>query len=337
MYVVVGETLSRSRRMCLVKPLSSFKLRMLLAALITSSVCLVSYHNKAALTPIIAPFRQDPSRPPSSLSFPKKIWYKLGPKGLTPQTLEWADSCSTQNPNFTMEFLTDTSAEEYVKTHFSYRPDIVETYISLRVPILKADLLRYLLLLSEGGIWNDLDVSCEKIPIHDWVPEQFKHETNLVVGWEFDVGWGYEFRRQFTSWTVMAKPGCQHLQMVVDDIVRAVNSTKEKHNLTSISDLQLSMVGDVVDYTGPRRLTAGVLKSLSKQLGKKVDEKKVSTLLSPKLIADVLILPGYAFASSANNYTSVKWPNGTDFVPGPPLVTHHYLGSWKNAYGGEVV
>ncbi|KKZ62161.1 hypothetical protein EMCG_00476 [[Emmonsia] crescens] len=314
--------------MFLTKRLSLFKLR-ILAALVISAVCLVSYHNEAVLAP--TPFGLPSSRP-----FPKKIWYKLGPRGITAKVREWTDSCLSKNPTFTREFLTDASADLYVKTHFYHRPDIVETYLSLPIPILKADLLRYLLLFAEGGIWNDLDVSCEDTPIHDWVPEQFKHDTNLLVGLEFDMGWRHDIFRQFASWIIMARPGSRHLQTVIDDILDAVKTTKEKHNLTSTLELQLGMVGDVVDYTGPRRLTRGVFKSLSEQLGEIVDGRNVSNLLSPKLIGDVLILPGYAFALSVNRYNGVKWPNGTDFVPGPSLVTHHYAGSWKNAYGGEI-
>ncbi|KLJ10095.1 hypothetical protein EMPG_09907 [Blastomyces silverae] len=322
--------------MFLIKQFPLFRLRVL-AALIIGAACFVLYFQRAAVVIAVVSYWQLPDETPSSFFIPKKIWYKLGPRGISPEIRNWTDSCSSKNPTFTREFLTDASADEYVKTHFSHLPDLVETYLALPVPILKADLLRYLLLLVEGGIWSDLDVSCEDTSIYEWIPEQFRQHAKLVVGLEFDVGWDGDFPRQFASWAVLARPGSPHLQMVVDDILNEIKATKENYNLTSTSELQLEMVGDVVDYTGPRRLTVGVLKSLSEQLGEIVDTRNISLLLSPKLIEDVLILPGYAFALSANQYDDAKWPNGTDFVPGPPLVTHHYAGSWKNSYGGEVV
>jgi alpha 1,6-mannosyltransferase len=82
--------------------------------------------------------------------------------------------------------MTDLSADMYVKETFKFRPDIIETYLALLIPILKVDLLRYLLLylllLAEGGIWSDLDVSCEDVPIRDWIIEQYRKDASLVVG-----------------------------------------------------------------------------------------------------------------------------------------------------------
>lgn len=140
-----------------------------------------------------------PAQTPSVTAIPPKLWYKLGPNGLSDQTREWVDSCVGKNPDYRSEFLTDDSGDIYVKENFAFRPDIVETYLALPFPILKADLLRYLLLLAEGRIWNDLDISCEETPIHEWIPTQYKNDANLVVGWEFDVGWGDTFVRQFAS------------------------------------------------------------------------------------------------------------------------------------------
>lgn len=40
---------------------------------------------------------------------PKKIWYKLGPKGLSEQAKEWTSSCIDQNPDYEYEFLTVSS------------------------------------------------------------------------------------------------------------------------------------------------------------------------------------------------------------------------------------
>jgi mannosyltransferase OCH1-like enzyme len=222
--------------------------------------------------------------------------------------------------------MTDHSADIYVEETFKHNPDIVEAYLALTIPILKADLLRYLLLFAEGGIWSDLDVSCEDCPIHDWIPAQYKKDANLVVGWEFDVGLGDNFMRQFASWILMAKPGSPHMAMVVDDILDALRRTAEEHNVT-IAGLELDMIGDVVDFMGPRRLTKSVLKSLDLILNDTTADRNISCLLEPKLVGDVLVLPGYAFANSSDTYQE---------SPGPVLVTHHYAGTWKNEYGREL-
>jgi alpha 1,6-mannosyltransferase len=222
--------------------------------------------------------------------------------------------------------MTDTTGDEYVQEHFSHRPDIVDLYLGLAVPILKADLLRYLLLFAEGGIWADLDVSCGDVPIREWIPETLRAKAGLVVGWEFDVGWGENIVRQFESWTIMAAPGSAHLLMVINDIVDAIRGRMEVHGVP-VEELTMEMAGNVIDLTGPRRLTRSVLKSLGLARNETVDVKSISHLLEPVLVEDVLILPGYSFASTANVYANKT---------GPALVTHHYAGSWKNENGAEV-
>ncbi|KAJ5963868.1 uncharacterized protein N7479_003744 [Penicillium vulpinum] len=272
----------------------------------------------------------DPSREGLQLAsplIPEKIWYKVGPKGLNDQSHEWMDDCLHKNPAHSARIMTDLTGDQFVSQKFDYRPDIVEAYLALTVPILKADFLRYLLLFAEGGIWSDLDVSCGDVPIREWIPETMRAKAGLVVGWEFDVGWGDSFIRQFESWMIMAAPGSPHMLMVIDDIMHAIHQKTEEYGVP-VSELTLDMTGDVIDFTGPRRLTRGILKSLELARNEVVDMASISNLLEPVLIEDVLILPGYSFAATSNNY-------GNE-TTGPSLVQHHYAGSWKNHNGGEM-
>lgn len=266
---------------------------------------------------------------PVPTTIPKQTWYKLGPKGLSDENREWTGSCIDKNPTYHPEFITDNSGDEYVARTFASRPDLVESYMNLTVPILKADLLRYLLLYSEGGIWFDLDVSCEDVPIDEWIPPEFDGLAGLVLGWEFDVGWGDKLFRQFASWTMMAKPGLPHIWMVVEDILEGIRASTAEHQV-SVAGLTLPMVGDVVDFTGPRRLTRSVVKSLEQTLNTTIDHDSIFNLLEPKLVGDLLIMPGYAFAASSNTYEDED-----ETRLGPALVTHHYAGTWKNDHGGE--
>jgi alpha 1,6-mannosyltransferase len=266
--------------------------------------------------------------PVTTTTIPEKIWYKLGPRGLSDECRAWTDTCITKNPSYQVEFLTDESGDAYVRDNFASRPDIIKTYLALSIPILKADMLRYLLLYHQGGIWNDLDISCGDVPMGDWVSPEYKNDSSVVVGLEFDVGWGTAFTRQFASWTVMAKPGSQHLIKVIDDILASIDQ-KAKENNVSVSELGFDMIGDVVDLTGPRRMTRSLLESVGTMLGETIDERNISLVLEPRLIGDVLVLPGYSFGAGSNRYEEGQ-------VIGPPLVTHHYAGTWKNQHGGEV-
>lgn len=268
------------------------------------------------------------SRPNDAI--PKKVWYKLGPKGKNDDIREWTGSCISQNPDYRFQFMTDASADAYVEETFSSsRPDIVEVYLNLSIPILKADLLRYLLLYAEGGIWSDLDVSCEGVPMDEWVPAEYKQNASLVVGWEFDYGWDQTYFHEFASWTILSKPGVNHMLMVIDDIVESIHTARTQHKV-SIQDLTPPMVGDIVDFTGPRRLTRSILKSLEVTLGRAIERQEIENIKQPTLVDNVLILPGHAFADATNDFSN---DGGR---PGPVLVTHHYAGSWKNEHGGEL-
>ncbi|ROT39588.1 hypothetical protein SODALDRAFT_377529 [Sodiomyces alkalinus F11] len=270
------------------------------------------------------PFVPPAEQPLSGI--PKKLWYKLGPKGLNEKTQAWTDSCIKNNTDYEAVFLNDSAADTYViRTFGESDPDLVDLYLNLTVPIFKADILRYLLLFAEGGVYCDLDVSCHA-PIDDWIPGDLKAQTAVVVGWEFDGGYGDNILRQFATWTMMAKPRSPHLWRVVEDIVRFFHEKMREHDVPP-QGLTLQMIGDVVDGTGPRRVTRNLVKVFEEQFNTTLPE--IRRLEQPRLVGDVLVLPGHSFAASMNKYPGMK------VVP-PPLVIHHYAGSWKNENGGEV-
>lgn len=112
--------------------------------------------------------------------------------------------------------------------------------------------------------------------------------------------------------------------MVINGIVEGMRKKTEEHNV-SVPDL---IIGNIVDFTGPRRLTTGVFKSSEVTLNHATDIKSISNLTEPRLISDVLILLGYSFAASMNHYEENQG--------GKSLVIHHYAGSWKNEHLGEL-
>ncbi|ROW12772.1 hypothetical protein VMCG_00414 [Cytospora schulzeri] len=260
---------------------------------------------------------------------PKKIWYKLGPRGLSNDAREWAEGCMARNPGYTAGYMTDENTDDWVREAFHRRPDIVQSYLNLTVPILKADFLRYLLLFQEGGLWYDLDVECGEVPIDDWIPAEIKPKVNLVVGWEFDAGLSQDVSHQLASWTIMARPGSPHMMTLINDMVRTIHEETNEHSVP-ISGLKLHMLPDVVDFSGPARLTRSVFKSLEQTLGRDVDRRDVQGILEPTLLGDVLFMPGWAFAATQGGY-----PEEDRDRIGPRLVIHHYAGSWKNTEGGE--
>lgn len=254
---------------------------------------------------------------------PDKVWHSAKFDNLTDNQRGWIGSWTKTNPYCRQELLTDRSAEAFVRARFhKTRPDIVEVYEALPIAILRADLFRYLVVLAEGGIWGDLDVTCEK-DVAEWVPLEYRNSTiDMIVGLEFDMPWrgpGKPIASQFCNWVFVGQKSSRNLQAVVDAVVAKLKEIALANNV-AIAGLTLEMLSDVVDVTGPKMMTIAILDSLSKFLGRPVDDRDFAGTKQPKLVGDVLIMPGNSFAANQNNHPTDQ---------GDILVTHNYEGSWK--------
>ncbi|KHN93889.1 Glycosyltransferase, DXD sugar-binding motif protein [Metarhizium album ARSEF 1941] len=267
-----------------------------------------------------------PGAPGTIPGVPGKVWHAANDDNFTGEQRDVMDSWLRKNPGFRHELLTTRQADNYVIANYNHtRPDIVALFTVLPIAILRADLLRYLILLSEGGIWSDLDVTCE-VDVGHWLPADMhaaRPEISLIVGLEFDAPAPAAEERpvhsQFASWVLAARAGSPHLQHVVDAVVEGLYDIA-RENEVGPSGITLDMISDVIDVTGPKKMTLAVLQSLSRMLGRTVDDRDVAGLRRPRLVGDVLVMPGAAFAAQQNHYPTDQ---------GEPLVTHHYAGSWK--------
>jgi hypothetical protein len=90
--------------------------------------------------------------------FPEKIWqtWKVDPLSLEPRELARAQSWLHKNPGYRYEVLTDSNDVHYVETRYGpfglNRPDIVYIYRQITAKIVRADMLRYLVMYAEGGV-----------------------------------------------------------------------------------------------------------------------------------------------------------------------------------------
>lgn len=265
-----------------------------------------------------------PTAPGTIPGIPGKVWQSAKDRIFTKDEQTIIDSWLEKNPSFRYELLTDQSADNYVITRYNEtRPDIVTLYTGLSIPILKADLLRYLILLSDGGIWSDIDVTCE-VDVGHWLPADMYRtapDISLVVGLEFDIAADgpRPVYSQLTNWVFAARPGSPHLLYVVNSIVKGLYDIAEENSVQP-SGITLDMISDVVDVTGPKIMTLGIVESLGQLLGRTVDDRDIAGNKKPHLVGDVLVMPGAAFAALQNGFPK-------DQVE--PLVSHHYAGSWK--------
>ncbi|EKV19226.1 Glycosyltransferase, DXD sugar-binding region [Penicillium digitatum] len=256
---------------------------------------------------------------------PDKVWHSAKTDDISENQRTWVNSWSSTTPECRQELLTDRSGEAFVRAYYQEtRPDIVEAIETLSIPILRADLLRYLIVFAEGGYWSDLDVTLEK-PLSDWVPIEYKDQNiDLIVGLEFDFAYRgpeAEVASQFCNWVFAAQPSSRNLLVVVNAVVNKLKEIAKTNNV-SLSGITLEMLKDVVNVTGPKIMTIAILESLGQLLNRTVDDRDFSGIKHPKLVGDVLIMPGVSFAAAQNGFPVDQ---------GDALVTHHYEGSWKQA------
>ncbi len=90
----------------------------------------------------------------SETYWPNKIWqtWKFSITDLSEEDSTRVRTWLDHNPNYRHELLTDASAEAFVHLHFDREPLIKDTFFALTDKILRADFLRYLVLLGEGGV-----------------------------------------------------------------------------------------------------------------------------------------------------------------------------------------
>ena len=105
--------------------------------------------------------------------FPRKIWQtsKASAAGLEDQDRKAIQSWLKINQKHRYEIITQYSGEGYVRDKFSHRPDVIEVFTDLQDPILRADFIRYLVLLGDGGVYSDLDV-CPNILANLLLPQK---------------------------------------------------------------------------------------------------------------------------------------------------------------------
>ena len=267
------------------------------------------------------------SAPPRYTPFPRKIWQtaKSGPAGLDDIDRTALRTWSKLNQKWRYEAVTQYGAESYVRERFVHRPDLVEAFTDLQDPILRADFVRYLVLLGDGGVYSDLDTRALK-PIDDWVPAEHRRAASVVVGVEYDkleggrwADWTLDL--QFATWAILAKPGHPLLELTVQKVIDGLHRLAIKQD-TTVAGVRPSFQ-EVLDTTGPALFTNAVFEQLSEATATNFTWMNVTDLKAPRLVDDILILPITAFGCGQQHSNS---GSPEDDVA---LVQHLFKGSWK--------
>ena len=266
---------------------------------------------------------------PASLEpIPQQIWQVFFNYSPFERLTESVDSWVSSNLGFTYTLISDEGANQFVERHYHDRPKILHTFLDLKLEVFRADLLRYMLLESEGGYYSDVDTTVRK-PIAEWIPSQFRAQTRAIVGIEYDQldneapSHGFEERISLCQWTLVASKGHPMFRAVVEDVVDRLNELALQQGVT-VAEVQIDDP-HVISITGTTVFTHTVMKFLSAAVGDEVTYKNLTGLKQPRLFGDILIMPVDAFATGQPH-------SGTSPTEEGALVRHQWKMSWRSDY-----
>ena len=220
------------------------------------------------------------------------------------------------NPGYQHKLLTDDLIAGYVRDHFhASNPDIEESFLQAKDFVLQLDLIKYMVLWAEGGVYSDLDVACVQ-PSSQWVPPQYIDKAGIVLGVQMEQKAGPDGNAkdsfQLADWTIMSKPNQPFLWFLYQRLTENIKHLAAEQIVPGPN----SRPYNIFDVTGRNALTQAFLAYATSVTATKVTGNNFTKVAEPTLFGEILVLPVQAFASPHQN--------------GKEVVHHYEAGSWKS-------
>ena len=189
-------------------------------------------------------------------------------------------------------------AYAFALKHYANRREILKPFLSLRVPVVRSHLLRYMLLEAEGGISSNLHTTA-MMPIKEWIPLDLKSKVHAVVGLEYEQRDGGAYpgmegpQLRFRQEIMAASRGHPLMSRMVADIVHALQALAVA-NRETVAEVQPS-AEEALQFSGPSVWTRAVLKTLSEVTGTEMDYRNFTGMKAPRVFGDVMVLPVDSF------------------------------------------
>ncbi|KAK9370666.1 hypothetical protein V1509DRAFT_651463 [Lipomyces kononenkoae] len=265
--------------------------------------------------------------------WPKKVFQTT--KKVDKKYMEAVSSWSKLNPEYQHVLVDDVTAQDFVESAFINVPQVVQLYNSFPNPVLKADLLRYLLLYLYGGVYADIDVYCRK-PIAEWLPENFwKSDADVVVGVEIDEPYAMEESQKVQGWhrpygfaqfTIVSKPFARPVRTAIVRVVAHAHHLAKLKNKASPALLSKYSAEDIYEISGPGVWTDALIDSMNYKR-KDISWEQFYGMTEPKTFPTeggaVITLPVQYFGNGQ------KHSNAGDYSHPQACVSHLFTKGWK--------
>jgi inositol phosphorylceramide mannosyltransferase catalytic subunit len=186
----------------------------------------------------------------TTLAIPKQIWQTYRHHELPPKALKCQNSWKMKNPEYEYHFMDDQEIENYIRQNWD--EDTLNFFKSCPVGAMKADLWRYLIVATEGGVYSDIDTKC-KVPISKWsskINNLVKQEHQFIISLEKGC------KEAFCQWTFAASKNHPALKHICQHVVQ---NWKTK-------GIDLDNPHFVHQTTGPTIWTSGIASYLGEPL-----------------------------------------------------------------------
>lgn len=182
---------------------------------------------------------------PLTSKIPLIIWQTYKSKTLPLPAIEVQQSWIQLNPEFTCYLFDDADIERYIQQKWS--SDFLDLFHALPLGAMKADLWRYLILATEGGVYTDIDSICLQ-PIREWPVKGSSSNFHFLL---LDLDNNQE---QFCQWTLACTPQHPAMQYICHYVLKKW----KKEGFPKNKDRTLN----VLAATGPAIFTSALISYL---------------------------------------------------------------------------
>lgn len=147
---------------------------------------------------------------------PKIIWQTYAddwedlPEYIKLDCLNWKEL----NPDWDYRYFNDKDCADFIKKHF---PNYFNIYKKIKIPYIRADFWRYLVLYKFGGVYADIDTSLAE-PLDFWLETDSGYQ--FITFDHNDEKYGYSYE----NWFMAMEPGNIYVKTFIDAMLNGIFS-----------------------------------------------------------------------------------------------------------------
>jgi hypothetical protein len=186
--------------------------------------------------------------PTNFQKIPRVIYQTFKSNELSDYLYKCAYSWISKNPDYAYEFYDDARLETFVYnfdcSDFSFtKEDLLKAYHSYYHPVGRADLFRYLIMYSNGGVYMDVDTTCI-VPLKEYVESNDSYIT------------GKDLPRGIHQWGIIISPKHPFMKDTIENTIKCTLSRKRIPGTDAFPD-------NLEVYTGPYVMNYSIKKLLN--------------------------------------------------------------------------